>query len=267
MSPLSHAIGGKISMNRIEKAFDRKKACIAFVTGGDPDLRTTEELILTAAASGADIVEVGIPFSDPVAGGIEIQEADERAIAAGCTTDKIFTMLQSVREKTDTAFIVVTYMNPVFRYGSERFIARCRESGVDGLMVPDLPFEEREEISAYCSAAGLHLISVISPSADDRVRRIAEASEGFMYCMMSPEDMADPIAAAAGMKALIGQIRSHSNIPCAVYTEDVSAATIQQIFNMADGVILGNALVRLVAQYGAEAVVPVQMCLTEIESL
>ncbi len=150
----------KEKMTRISKAFQNKKAFIAFVTGGDPDIETTEALIPKMAAAGADLIEIGIPFSDPIAEGVVIQAADERALKAGVTTDKLFDMVKRVRGTVDVPLVFMTYMNPcLYTYGTDRFVKRCAECGIDGIIVPDVPFEEKEEISGACVASGIELIS------------------------------------------------------------------------------------------------------------
>lgn len=172
-------------MSRISKAFENKKAFIAFVTGGDPDLETTEALIPRMAAAGADLIEIGIPFSDPIAEGVVIQAADERALSAGTTTDKLFDMVKRVRGKVGIPLVFMTYANPVYTYGTEMFMKRCAECGIDGIIIPDVPFEEREEVSGACEAAGIELISMIAPTSHERIGRIAKHAKGFLYCVSS----------------------------------------------------------------------------------
>ena len=174
-------------MNRISKAFEKNKAFIAFVTGGDPDLDTTEALIPQMAQAGADLIEIGIPFSDPIAEGVVIQAADERALKAGTTTDKLFDMVRRVRKKTEVPLVFMTYINPIYTYGAEKFMKRCVECGIDGIIVPDVPFEEREEISAICESAGIKLISMIAPTSKERICMIAKQAKGFLYCHWRPQ--------------------------------------------------------------------------------
>ena len=167
-------------MTRIAKAFENKKAFIAFVTGGDPDIETTEKLIPKMAEAGADLIEIGIPFSDPIAEGVVIQEADVRALKAGTTTDSLFDMVKRVRTKTDIPLVFMTYMNPVYTYGTERFMKKCAECGIDGVIIPDVPFEEKDEVSGACNEAGIDLISMIAPTSKER----KDHAEYFMLPLM-----------------------------------------------------------------------------------
>jgi len=172
-------------MNRITRAFEHRKAFIAFITGGDPDMETTEKLIVAMAESGVDVIEIGIPFSDPVAEGIVIQEADERALANGCTVDKLFDMVGRVREKVDAPLLFMSYINPIYVYGKERFIAKCSHCGIDGVIVPDLPYEEHDELSTECAKYGITQISLIAPTSGERIETIAKDAAGFIYCVSS----------------------------------------------------------------------------------
>ena len=152
-------------MSRIAQAFQNGKAFIPFVTGGDPDLETTEKLLVAMQEAGADLIEIGLPFSDPIAEGIVIQEANERALSAGCTTDKLFDMVKRARQTVTVPMVFMTYINPIFTYGKEKFMKRCVECGIDGLIVPDLPYEEKGEIKDVCEAYGVDLISMIAPTS------------------------------------------------------------------------------------------------------
>ena len=151
-------------MSRIRKAFEKGKAFIPFITAGDPSLEKTEEFIFEMERAGADLIEIGIPFSDPIAEGIVIQEADIRALASGTTTDKVFHMVERVREKTEIPLVFMTYLNPVFHYGYEKFFSRCQAAGIDGIIIPDLPFEEKGELEGIAAAHGVELISMIAPT-------------------------------------------------------------------------------------------------------
>ena len=172
-------------MNRIQKVFENKKAFIPFITAGDPDLSVTEELVPAMAEAGADLIEIGIPFSDPVAEGIVIQEADMRALASGTTTDKIFDSVRCIRLKTDVPLAFMTYINPIFAYGVDKFMKQAADCGIDALIVPDMPFEEREELLPACKAHGMTLIYLAAPTSSQRVKAIARETEGFVYCVSS----------------------------------------------------------------------------------
>ena len=167
-------------MSRIGNAFKNGKAFIPFVTGGDPSLDVTEQLIYAMTEAGADLIEIGVPFSDPVAEGVVIQDANERALAAGCTTDKLFDLVAKVRKTVEIPIVFLTYVNPIYTYGKEAFLKKCRECGLDGLIVPDLPYEEKGEILPECEKYGVDLISLVAPTSHERVKLIAREAQGFL---------------------------------------------------------------------------------------
>lgn len=244
-------------MSRIKNAFENKKAFIAFVTGGDPDLETTEALIPQMAEAGADLIEIGIPFSDPIAEGVVIQAADERALKAGTTTDKLFDMVKRVRAKVDIPLVFMTYVNPIHTYGTERFVQRCVECGIDGMIVPDVPFEEREEVKGACEAAGIELVSMIAPTSKERISMIAKEAKGFLYCVSSLGVTGVRSKITTNVKEMVEQVKQVSDIPCAI---GFGIATPQQAKEMAavsDGAIVGSAIVRMIAQYGKNCIQPV----------
>ena len=244
-------------MSRISKAFEKEKAFIAFVTGGDPDIETTEKLIPKMVEAGADVIEIGIPFSDPIAEGVVIQEADVRALQAGTTTDKLFEMLVRVRKKTQVPLVFMTYMNPIYTYGTERFMERCAQVGIDGVIIPDVPFEEKEEVSKACQKAGVKLISMIAPTSKERIHMIAREAEGFLYCVSSLGVTGVRNKITTDITEMIEQVRQISDIPCAI---GFGIATPEQAYEMAkitDGVIVGSAIVKLIAQYGKKSIEPV----------
>ena len=172
-------------MSRIARAFQNEKAFIPFVTGGDPDLDTSEKLLIAMQRAGADLIEIGVPFSDPIAEDPEIQEANERALAAGCTTDKLFDMVTHVREKVSIPLVFLVYANSIYAYGKRRFMERCKQAGIDGVIVPDLPYEEKDEMAADCEAFGIDMIPIITPTSKDRITMIAGEATGFIYCVSS----------------------------------------------------------------------------------
>lgn len=245
-------------MSRIADAFAGQKSFIAFITGGDPDIETTEKLILAMAEAGADLIEIGVPFSDPVAEGIVIQEASARALTGGCTVDGLFAMVKNVREKTEIPLLFMTYFNPVYTYGKERFLRESKASGIDGIIVPDLPFEENEELSDICHKHGIDLISMIAPTSAERIAMIARAAEGFLYCVSSLGVTGVRGEIKADIGEMVRQAKKVTDIPCAV---GFGIATPEQARNMsclADGVIVGSAIVKLVAEFGRESVGPVR---------
>lgn len=244
-------------MTRIEKAFKNQKAFIAFVTGGDPDLETTESLIPKMAEAGADLIEIGIPFSDPIAEGIVIQEADIRALAAGTTTDKLFDMVERIRKKTDVALVFMTYMNPVYTYGTEKFMKKCAQVGIDGVIIPDVPFEERDEVKEYCEAAGVDLISMIAPTSKKRIHMIAQEAKGFLYCVSSLGVTGVRSRITTNITEMVEQVKQVADIPCAI---GFGISTPEQAYEMtqkADGAIVGSAIVKIVANYGKDCIKPV----------
>lgn len=241
-------------MNRIESVFQNKKAFIPFITAGDPSLEVTKQLVLTMAQAGADLIELGIPFSDPVAEGPVIQRADYRALSAGATTDKIFDMVECIRKSSSIPIAFMTYVNPIFTYGTNRFMENCRKVGVDALIVPDIPFEEKEELKPYCDAAGVTLISMIAPTSEDRIRMIAKEGEGFIYCVSSMGVTGVRSVIGNTVKDMIQSVKNVKNIPCAV---GFGISTVEQAAAMAeisDGVIVGSAIVKIVEQYGENCI-------------
>ena len=246
--------------NRIENSFARlngKKALIAFITGGDPDIETTEKLVLAMEEAGADIIEIGIPFSDPVAEGIVIQEADARALAAGCTVDKLFDLVKRLRQKTNIPLLFMTYANPIFAYGKERFMAKCKEVGIDGIIVPDVPFEEKDEFEAECSRHGISLILFIAPTSGERIDKIALEAQGFLYCVSSLGVTGVRNEINTNIAGLITQVKKVSSVPCAVGFGISTPEQAREMAEISDGVIIGSAIVRLIAEYGRDSVVRV----------
>jgi tryptophan synthase alpha chain len=230
---------------------------IAFITGGDPDLETTELLIPAMAEAGADLIEIGIPFSDPVAEGVVIQDADERALKGGCTTDKLFETVRRVRRKTGVPLLFMTYLNPIFTYGKDKFLSRCAESGIDGIIVPDMPFEEKDELADGCEMYGIDLISMITPTSDVRIAMIAGEAKGFLYCVSSLGVTGVRKDITTDIGKMIEKVREVTDTPCAV---GFGISTPEQAGRMAalsDGAIVGSAIVKLIAEYGRDCIGPV----------
>lgn len=240
-------------MSRIGKAFKDKKAFIGFVTAGDPSLEKTEEFILTMERAGAALIEIGIPFSDPIAEGPVIQEANVRALQAGCTTDDVFEMVDSLRKKTEIPLVFLTYLNPVFKYGTDRFCERCKQVGVDGLIIPDMPYEEREEVYPYAKKHGIDLITLIAPTSEDRIGMLAKEAEGFIYVVssMGVTGVRDNIA--TDVSAIVKQIRNVTDTPVAIGFGIHDKEQVQGCFKTADGAIIGSAIMKIVAQYKEDA--------------
>lgn len=244
-------------MSRIARAFQNNKAFIAFITGGDPDLETTERLVPAMAEAGADIIEIGIPFSDPVAEGAVIQEANERALKAGCTIDKLFAAVARIRRRTQVPLLFMTYLNPVLAYGKEKFMRRCRECGIDGLIVPDMPYEERGELDGACKEYGIDLLSMIAPTSAERIKMIAADAKGFLYCVSSLGVTGVRERIETDLAALIDKARTVTTVPCAVGFGISTPKQAAGLAKIADGVIVGSAIVQLIAQFGRQSVEPV----------
>jgi tryptophan synthase alpha chain len=253
-------------MSRIEKLFENKmkqqagsgdlnkKVFIPFITAGDPSLEITKQLVLRMADAGADLIELGIPFSDPVAEGPVIQEADYRALAAGVTTDKIFDMVARIRKVSDIPIAFMTYANPIYTYGTERFMENARRVGVDALIIPDVPFDEKEEMKPYCDRYNITLISMIAPTSKERIHMIAKEAEGLIYCVSSMGVTGVRSEIGSGVEAMVRLVKEVKEIPCAI---GFGISTPEQAAKMAaisDGVIVGSAIVKIVGKYGKDCV-------------
>ena len=244
-------------MSEIKKAFENGKAFIPFVTAGDPDLETTEKLLIEMSKNGADIIEIGIPFSDPIAEGVVIQEADLRALASGTTTDKIFEMVKRVRSEIKCALAVMTYMNPIFVYGTDKFMAKCNECGISAVIVPDTPFEEKQELAPYCDKNGIELVSLIAPTSHDRIKMIAKVAQGFVYCVSSMGVTGVRSEITTDIGEMVRLVKSVSDTPCAVGFGISTPEQAKKMAQSADGVIVGSAIVKIVAKYGKDCIKPV----------
>lgn len=240
-------------MSKIREAFKNGKAFIPFLTAGDPSLDKTAEFIQELERAGADLIEIGIPFSDPIAEGPVIQEADLRALAGAATTDKVFDMVRDVRDKVKIPLVFMTYLNPVFHYGYEKFFARCRECGLDGIIIPDLPFEEREELLETANRNGIEVISLIAPTSKERIRMIAREAQGFIYLVSSMGVTGMRNEICTDLEGMIREIRAVTDTPVAVGFGIHTPEQARDIAAMADGVIVGSAIVRMIGQYKGHA--------------
>ncbi len=241
-------------MSRIENAFQGKKAFIPFVTGGDPTLDITEQLLYAMEEAGADLIEIGIPFSDPIAEGVVIQEANERALSAGCTTDKLFDMVKRARQRVTVPMVFLTYLNPIYTYGKERFMKRCRECGVDGIIVPDMPFEEKGELLEVCEEYGVDIISLIAPTSKERIRMIAGEAKGYIYCVSSLGVTGVRSEIKTDIAGMVKLVRETTKVPCAVGFGISTPEQARKMAEVSDGAIVGSAIVKIVAQYGKDCV-------------
>lgn len=248
-------------MSKIADAFAKGKAFIPFITCGDPDLETTKEIVRSMAANGADLIELGIPFSDPTAEGPVIQGANLRALKNGVTTDQIFDMVRELR--TDSAhpvnlpMVFMTYANVVFSYDAEKFIRTCREIGIDGLILPDLPFEEKGEFDEICKKYDIDLISLIAPTSENRVAMIAKEAKGFIYIVSSLGVTGVRSEIKTDIASLVKLVRENASVPCAVGFGISTPEQAAKMAGISDGAIVGSAIIKLVAQYGKDAAEPV----------
>ena len=235
-------------MSDIKKAFENGKAVIPFVTAGDPDLATTEKLLIEMSKNGADLIQIGIPFSDPIAEGVEIQEADIRAL---------FDMVKRVRAEVSCPLAIMTYMNPIFVYGTDRFMAKCAECGIEAVIVPDVPFEEKAELSEHCDNHGIALISLIAPTSQDRVRMIAKEAQGFIFCIPATGVTGVKGEIIAGLEETMRVVREVCDTPCAIGIGNPSVEEAVEAAKASDGVIIGAQVVSIVAKYGKDSIEPV----------
>ena len=239
--------------NRIAKAFENKKAFIGFLTAGDPSFDASYDNIMALINAGADLVEIGIPFSDPIAEGPVIQEADVRALKSGMTTDKAFELAAKVRANTDIPLVFMTYLNPVFKYGYDRFFAKCAEIGVDGLICPDMPFEEKAEADEIAKKHGVCVISMIAPTSEERIKQIAESAEGFLYIVSSLGVTGVRSEIKTDLASIMESVKKYAHVPAAIGFGISTPEQAQKMSQLADGVIVGSAMVRLVEKFGENA--------------
>lgn len=240
-------------MNRIKDAFSHGKAFIPFITCGDPDLETTAKVVREAVKNGADLIELGIPFSDPTAEGPVIQEANIRALAGGVTTDKVFDLVRDLRTDIKIPLVFMTYSNVVFSYGAERFISTCKEVGIDGLILPDLPYEERGEFIGDCNKYGVALIPLIAPTSENRIAMIAKAAEGFIYVVSSLGVTGERKEITTDIGAIVKVIRENTDVPCAVGFGISTPEQAKKMSALSDGAIVGSAIIKIIEKYGKDA--------------
>lgn len=243
-------------MIKIADAFANGKAFVPFITCGDPDLPTTRKAVNAMVAAGADLVELGIPFSDPTAEGPVIQGANLRALEGGVTTDDVFELVRQLREedKLSIPMVFMTYANVVYHYGTEKFCAKCAEVGIQGMILPDVPFEEKEDFDPICKQYGLDLISLIAPTSNDRIKMIAEKANGFVYCVSSLGVTGVRKEISTDIGAMVQLVKSGKDIPAAVGFGISTPEQAKKMAAHADGVIVGSAIVKLLAAHGTEAV-------------
>lgn len=240
-------------MSNIKKAFENGKAFIAFITCGDPDLATTAAAVREAVANGADLIELGIPFSDPTAEGPVIQGANLRALNGGVTTDKVFDLVKELRTDVTIPMVFMTYANVVFSYGAETFISTCKEIGIDGLILPDLPFEEKDEFQPICDKYGVDLVSLIAPTSENRIAMIAKEAQGFIYVVSSLGVTGTRSEIKTDLKSIVDVIRENTDVPCAIGFGISTPEQAAKMSSISDGAIVGSAIIKILEKYGTEA--------------
>jgi len=240
-------------MSNIAKAFQNGKAFIGFVTGGDPGIEKTKEFVREMIRAGADLVEIGIPFSDPIAEGPVIQEANIRALGNGATVEKLFTLVQDLRKETQVPIVFLTYVNPVFHYGYDAFFKRANLCGLDGIIIPDLPFEEQSEALETASRYGVDIISLIAPTSEERIKEIAGNAAGYIYLVSSMGVTGVRSEITTDLESIIAAIRSVTKVPVAIGFGIHTTSQAARMAGMADGIIVGSAIVKLIAEHGGEA--------------
>lgn len=244
-------------MSKIKAAFAKGKAFIPFITCGDPDLATTAAAVRAAVENGADLIELGIPFSDPTAEGPVIQGANLRALRGGVTTDKVFDLVRDLRRDVTVPMVFMTYANVVFSYGPERFMAACRDTGIDGLILPDLPFEEKGEFRPLCRQYGVDLISLIAPTSENRIAMIAGEAEGFLYIVSSLGVTGTRSEIKTDLRSIVEVVRQNTDIPCAIGFGISTPEQAKAMAAISDGAIVGSAIIKLLEKYGKDAPVHV----------
>ncbi|MBQ0059136.1 MAG: tryptophan synthase subunit alpha [Lachnospiraceae bacterium] len=243
-----------MSKSRISEALRARKAFIPFITCGDPDLETTEKVVRACVENGADLIELGIPFSDPTAEGPVIQSANVRALTNGITTDHVFDLVRRLRQDITIPMVFMTYANVVYSYGADRFIGLCKEVGIDGLILPDIPYEEREEFSEICTANDVALIPLIAPTSENRIAMLAKEAEGFIYVVSSLGVTGTRSEITTDLGSIIKVIRANSDVPCAIGFGISRPDQAEKMSKLADGVIVGSAIIKILAKYGRDAV-------------
>lgn len=240
-------------MIKISDAFKNGKAFIPFITCGDPDIETTEKIVLSAAKAGADLIELGIPFSDPTAEGPVIQEANERALLKGITTDDIFGLVERLRKSIDIPLVFMTYANVLYSYGLYKFAANCKEKGIQGVILPDVPYEEKEEFDSVLSKYDVELISLIAPTSENRIAKIAADSKGFIYVVSSLGVTGVRNNISTDIGGIVSLIRKNTDIPCAVGFGISTPDSASKMAHLSDGAIVGSAIIKIIAAEGKEA--------------
>lgn len=240
-------------MSKIKNAFENKKAFICFITGGDPCIEKTEDYIYEMVKAGADLIEIGIPFSDPIAEGPVIQRANIRALSAGTTIEKLFTLVENVRKHTDIPIVFLTYLNPVFHYGYDAFFKRCNSVGVDGIIIPDLPFEEQSEVEDVARIYDVDVVPLISPTSKERITKISKDATGFIYIVSSMGVTGVRNEIKTDISSLVQSVKAVTDTPTAVGFGIHTPQQAKEYGEISDGVIVGSAIVKLIEEHKENA--------------
>lgn len=240
-------------MSKIKNAFENGKAFIGFVTAGDPNLATSKEIMLSMAKGGCDLIEVGIPFSDPIAEGPVIQEANIRALSNGVTTDDVFALVKDVKSQIDTPMVFMTYLNVLFKYGYDRFLQNAKDCGVCGVIIPDLPFEEKAELQEVAKNYGIEVVSLVAPTSEDRIKTIASDAEGFVYTVSSLGVTGVRSEIKTDLQSIVSAVKDATDIPVAIGFGISTPEQAKKYSVIADGIIVGSAIVKIIAEYGESA--------------
>ncbi len=240
-------------MNKVSDAFKNGKAFIGFVTAGDPDLETSREIMIKMAQAGCDLIEIGIPFSDPIAEGPVIQEANLRSLSGSTTTDKVFALAEEVSAEVNIPLVFMTYLNVLFKYGYDKFLDNAKKSGISGVIIPDLPFEEKDELQSVAQKYDIDVISLIAPTSEQRIKMIAKEAQGFVYEVSSLGVTGVRSEIKTDLESITKAVKSATDIPVAIGFGISTPEQAKKYSAVADGVIVGSAIVKIIAQHGKNA--------------
>lgn len=253
-------------MSDIKSAFKDKKAFITYLMAGDPTIEKSAEYILAAQEGGADLIEVGIPFSDPIAEGEVIQQAAVRALSTGTTLEHIFSMMEEIKPKMRVPVVFMTYLNPVFVYGYEKFLTRCKDVGISGLIIPDMPFEEQDELKVVAKEYNIDIITLVAPTSNERIEEITKNADGFIYLVSSMGVTGTRESITTDISGITGEIKKVKDIPVAVGFGISKPEQAADFSKKADGVIVGSAIVKIIAQDSKDTANKVKKYVSEMKA-
>lgn len=238
---------------KISDAFSKGKAFIGFITAGDPDLDTTKEIILQMEQAGCDLVEIGIPFSDPIAEGPVIQNANIRALKNKVTTDDVFAAVNDIKDTVHIPMVFMTYLNVLFKYGYDRFLQNAANAGICGVIIPDLPYEEKDELQSVAKNYGVQVVSLIAPTSEERIKTIAADAEGFVYTVSSLGVTGVRSEIKTDLESITAAIKAATDVPVAIGFGINTPEQAKHYSSIADGVIVGSAIVKIIEKYGKDS--------------